>query len=120
MITGIGTDISDTASFNAMTRKQAGNWFSPDEVDYCFRKQYPNRHLAARWSAKEAAIKALGLTMAAGTRNIVVVLSNNVPHLEFKGKLEPYNDSHKFHMSMSHTNCYATATVIVETKPAEK
>jgi holo-[acyl-carrier protein] synthase len=46
--------------------------FRPGERAYCERRSKPERHLAARFSAKEAVTKALGLD-ALEPRNIEVV-----------------------------------------------
>ena len=60
---GIGTDIEEVRRFEnlrdpafaAFLRKN----FTPTELDYCLLKEAPAPHLAARFAAKEAVIKAL-------------------------------------------------------------
>jgi holo-[acyl-carrier protein] synthase len=43
------------------TPKLADRLFHPGELAYCERQASPERHLAARFSAKEAVTKALGI-----------------------------------------------------------
>jgi holo-[acyl-carrier protein] synthase len=43
------------------TPELASELFHPGEIAYCERQDSPEQHLAARFSAKEAVIKALGI-----------------------------------------------------------
>ena len=60
---GIGTDIEDIARFRKLNPQEHQNFlhkiYTQKELDYCFSKEYPARHLAVRFSGKEAIIKAL-------------------------------------------------------------
>ena len=40
-----------------------GNIFTPREIAYCIRKRNQSEHFAARYAAKEACLKALGLAL---------------------------------------------------------
>ncbi|MBI4611930.1 MAG: holo-ACP synthase [Candidatus Rokubacteria bacterium] len=42
--------------------------FTQDELDYCFKRRDPIPHLAARFAAKEATLKALGIGLRMGVR----------------------------------------------------
>jgi len=61
--TGLGTDIVSVARFTRLARTGGPafleRWFTPAEIDYCSGKAEPGRHLAARFAAKEAVVKAL-------------------------------------------------------------
>jgi len=61
---GIGLDLIEIERIErAMARRPslAARVFSDAELEYASRHRRPGRHLAARFAAKEAALKALGL-----------------------------------------------------------
>lgn len=61
---GIGIDIVEIERLErALNRypRLARRIFTEREVAYCGDRRRPGRHLAARFAAKEAAVKALGL-----------------------------------------------------------
>lgn len=60
----IGIDMCEPARLRERlerTSELAQELFHPGEWAYCQRQPHPEQHLAARFSAKEAVIKALGL-----------------------------------------------------------
>ncbi|MCJ7672576.1 MAG: holo-ACP synthase [Acidimicrobiia bacterium] len=64
MIVGLGTDLVEIARFRlAMERRAAlpERLFSDDERAYAFRQKDPSKSLAARFGAKEAVMKAMGV-----------------------------------------------------------
>ncbi len=82
--------------------------------------KFPERFLAKRFAAKEAAVKALGTGIGSGVsfQNVEVVnLSSGQPTLEFSGKFaelcEKHNISRSF-ISISDEQHYAMATVVLE------
>jgi holo-[acyl-carrier protein] synthase len=61
---GIGVDLLEIERLErALERRPAlrERVFSPGEIEFASRRRRPGRHLAARFAAKEAAVKALGL-----------------------------------------------------------
>jgi holo-[acyl-carrier protein] synthase len=77
-MTGVGTDIVDVHRLAASLRRQeafADAVFSPEERRFCEAQPYPERHYAARFAAKEAFLKAIGLGIFGGValREIEVV-----------------------------------------------
>lgn len=63
MIKGIGIDIVEVDRIEqAINRRKrfTERVFTEGERDYCLSKHLPHRHFAARFAAKEAALKALG------------------------------------------------------------
>jgi len=66
MVVGTGVDIVETARIRGMIERHGDRflrrWFDEREIDYCKRKAHPERHLSARFAAKEAAFKALRLS----------------------------------------------------------
>ena len=79
-------------------------------------------HVAARFAAKEAAVKALGTGFSdgIGPRDICVTsLPSGKPVLKFDGKaLERARELHvgKVHVSLSHSRDSAAAVVVLESE----
>lgn len=64
-MSGVGVDLIEISRLErALERRPrlAERVFSPGELAYAATRARPGRHLAARFAAKEAAVKALGLT----------------------------------------------------------
>ena len=61
--------------------------FTEEEIAYCIRHRHPAPHLAGRFAAKEAAMKALGTGHAKGVlwRDVEVVRRGGPPQLQFHG-----------------------------------
>jgi holo-[acyl-carrier protein] synthase len=68
MIVGLGTDLVDVARFRRVADRFGDHFletlFSPAEIDWCRRRRRPWEHLAARFAAREAVLKALGTGLA--------------------------------------------------------
>jgi len=65
---GIGLDLLEIERIErALARRPglAGRLFHPGELDYCRGRGRPGQHLAARFCAKEAVSKALGMAVFA-------------------------------------------------------
>lgn len=94
--------------------------FTPGEINYCESKHYPERHFAARFAAKEALLKALstGLTTEMSWQEVEIQnKQNGQPVLVLYGKtLETANrlGASKYFLSLSHTEEWASANVILE------
>ena len=75
---GVGTDIVDVCRLATSLRRRASladMVFAPDERRFCDSQRRPECHYAARFAAKEAFLKALGLGILSGValREIEVV-----------------------------------------------
>ena len=60
---GIGVDIERISRFSKAKAKDdrfLGTFMTKREIDYCFSKESPLPHIAARFAGKEAIVKALG------------------------------------------------------------
>ena len=72
MIAGVGIDIVDVPRIDALLEKYAERFqqrvFTQDEILYCRARSNPGLHFAARFAAKEAAVKALGTGIGQGIR----------------------------------------------------
>jgi holo-[acyl-carrier protein] synthase len=77
-VKGVGTDIVDVCRLATSLRRRASladMVFGPDERRLCDSQRRPELHYAARFAAKEAFLKALGLGILGGValRDIEVV-----------------------------------------------
>jgi holo-[acyl-carrier protein] synthase len=125
MILSIGIDLVAVERFNPIhfsERKAA--WFArrvftETEIAYAARKRRPQQHLAGAFAAKEAFRKALGVSaVSAPWREVGVVHdTDGAPALRLGESLQArFSALGKFvlHLSISHTDENAAATVIIE------
>jgi holo-[acyl-carrier protein] synthase len=92
MIRGLGIDIMQVSRMEDAVRRHGERFlkriFTESELAYCGRHRDPGRHYAARFAAKEAAMKALGTgwSAAVGWKTIEVVnLPSGQPTLRLSG-----------------------------------
>jgi len=123
MIKGVGTDIIEVERVASKIQKESGFRelvFSVEEIKYCEAKTNKYEHYAARFAAKEALGKALGLGWSEGTTINEVEILNNIdgkPYINFLGETAKQIASlnlGNIHVSLSHIKTYATAIVIIE------
>ena len=110
VISGIGVDIEEVASFkeSCKERRFIELLFTNREAVYCKKKREPFIHLAGKFCAKEAVMKAYAGTVA--IKDIEVVNSPSGRVLIYvKGKKKA-----NIHCSISHTEKYAVAFVLME------
>jgi len=122
-IIGIGTDLARSERFRKFLdpgNKVLERIFSEDERRYSLQKRDPVPHLAARFAAKEAFLKALGTGLRDGLawqQVCVVQDALGCPSLELSGRaaeMMAARGARKVHLSYSHDGDYAVATVILE------
>jgi holo-[acyl-carrier protein] synthase len=91
MIVGFGIDASDIPRIAAALERYGDRFlrrvFTEGEIAYCTRRRNPAPHLAGRFAAKEAAMKALGTGHSHQVlwRDIEVVRHGGPPQLAFHG-----------------------------------
>jgi len=87
--------------------------FTKEEVEYCRGKSYPPQHLAARFAAKEAIIKALSNFSARVPLNGIAISKDTrgVPCAKFLDA--GLNRRYKIKISMSHSDSVAVACALV-------
>jgi len=94
--------------------------FTPLEIEYCQRHKNSFERFAARFAAKEAAMKALGTGWRGGVTWRDFEVSNGAsgkPELKLTGRaLEIYGSlgAACIVVSLTHTDSYALAQVIIE------
>ncbi len=90
-VVALGLDATDIPRVEEMLRRFGDRFlrrvFTEAEISYCLRHRNPAPHLAARFAAKEAAMKALGTGRSLGVlwRDIEVVRQGGPPQLRFHG-----------------------------------
>jgi holo-[acyl-carrier protein] synthase len=90
-IIGLGLDATDIPRIAATIERYGDRFlhrvFTDGEVAYCTRRKEPAIHFAARFAAKEAAMKALGTghTQNVLWRDVEVVRHGGPPQLRFHG-----------------------------------
>jgi holo-[acyl-carrier protein] synthase len=87
----------------------ADRLFTPAELAYARERARPGRHLAARFAAKEAVIKALGQSVP--MRQIEVV-SGEPPRLQLHGRAAEVAGDAEIAISLTHSNESAAAIAI--------
>ncbi|MBI4682260.1 MAG: holo-ACP synthase [Nitrospirae bacterium] len=120
-----GVDIVEISKLKQVILKNedfVSDIFSEKEIEYCLSKRNPYIHLAGRFAAKEASLKALGIGMS-GTgidkafKEIEVVTGpSGKPELYFSGWTENISKKKSINqltVSISHSENYAIATVIL-------
>jgi holo-[acyl-carrier protein] synthase len=119
-VRGIGVDAVDVGRFRrAIERRPAlvDRLFTPAERAYAERSRDPGPRLAARFAAKEAAWKALGVGVGAvGFQDVEVVRSEGgAPGLSMSGRaasLAARRGVRRWHVSLTHTDTLAVASVV--------
>ena len=123
MIYGIGTDIIEVARIEKVMMRDIGfrdKIFTPGEIEYCETKKHKYENYAARFSAKEAFLKAIGTGWRFGIRFADIEVYHDEfgkPLIRLSGKAEQLAKKEgisKIHVSLSHLKEMATAIVIVE------
>ena len=124
MIYGIGVDIVKISRFErALERwghRLRDRVFTPQELSICHNKAHPGRHLALRFAAKEAFLKALGIGMFQGVAwNEIEIINDPLgrPHMKVRGKAEKIcreKGIQEIFVSISHEHEYGVAHVLVE------
>ncbi len=127
MIVGIGVDLVRIARIRRAVERWQERFldrvFTPEEVAYARRRRDPAEHLAARFAAKEATLKALGtgLTMGVRWREMEVRRARGQrPELALSGRtaeLGAARGVRSLHVSLTHDGEYAMAQVLAEGDP---
>jgi holo-[acyl-carrier protein] synthase len=90
-IVGIGLDVTELRRIDAALRRHGDRFrrrvFTEGEIEYCTRRRFSAPHFAARFAAKEAAMKALGTGLSRGVRwkDVEVVRRGGPPQLQLHG-----------------------------------
>ena len=126
MVIGIGIDIVNIERIERMIVRYGDRFldriFTKSEKEYCSGKIMKYESFAARFSAKEAALKAIGTGWRYGIRFADIEVTHDPlgkPEINVYGKAKEWVESElvsKIHVSLSHLSEMATAVVVIEKK----
>ena len=124
MIVGMGVDIAEIdrveAAIGRFGRAFLERVFTPEEIRYCERHKSKFERYAARFAAKEAAMKALGTGWRRGVRWRDIEVRNAAsgkPEIYFAGVAGEFAaklGTRHAHLSITHSGNLAFAQVILE------
>ena len=117
---GIGIDTVEVERFRRALQKRPGiadRLFTPAEQAYGRRQRDPSERLAARFAAKEAVMKALGVGLGAfAFRDIEVVKApSGAPSVELTGRAAELADRlgvTSWRLSLTHSALVAEAVAV--------
>ena len=126
MIIGIGIDAVEIERFRQSLERTASlkdRLFTADELSYVQPQVDPSASLAARFAAREAVMKALGVGLGAFDFHDVSVCraSSGQPDLLVVGRAQQLATDQGIthgHLSLTHTESLAMAYVIASGTPA--
>lgn len=122
MIFGIGTDIIEIKRIKkAISRNPrfAERLFTEQEMEYYRKKDMKAQHVAGGFSAKEAVLKALGTGLRGFRWKDIEILRGNSgkPIVRLRGNVKQFMEDNGIgvvHVTISHSQDFATATAIAE------
>ncbi len=128
MIKGTGIDLVEIERFNVALKRHGPQLmervFTAGERRYCDARPHADAHYAARFSAKEAVLKALGTGWSGGIRwTDVEIVHAGKSHLTgpvgvklsgVAAKVAKKLGVKKVHLSITHTQHHASAVAIAE------
>jgi holo-[acyl-carrier protein] synthase len=115
MASGVGIDLLEIDRLErALERRPrlAERLFTGAEREYAAARARPARHLAARFAAKEAVVKALGLTGGFGPHDIEIV-AGEPPTVRLSGAAAVAAAGARVEISLTHSRDNAAAVAIV-------
>lgn len=124
MIIGIGTDIVSISRIEKAVKRFGERFinrvFTDEEANACKDKRDQAPHLAARFAAKEAVLKALGtgISQGVGFKDVEVTREKGKrPEIRLHQKAKEMADSlggKRIHLSLSHEGGLAVAFAVIE------
>lgn len=117
MSSGVGIDLLEIDRLERALERHprlAERVFSQAEREYAGRRARPARHLAARFAAKEAVVKALGLGGGFGLGQIEVI-AGEPPTVKLSGPAADAAAGRRIDLSLTHSRDFAAAVAIVDT-----
>ncbi|MBI3318403.1 MAG: holo-ACP synthase [Candidatus Omnitrophica bacterium] len=118
-IVGTGVDLVEVPRFQKTLRRSGSRFlsriFTADELKYAKARKTMVQHLAARFAAKEAVVKALGAPKGLGLqwKDLEIVnAGSGQPGVRFHGSLRRWGRC-RVHLSLTHTPAFAVAAAFV-------
>jgi holo-[acyl-carrier protein] synthase len=125
MIIGVGIDLCPISRMGRAISRHGGRLearvFTEGERAYCRARGQPEQHFAARFAAKEALLKALGVPAGLSWHELEVVCDESgAPSLRLSGEAALAArrlGADRLHLSLTHGGDMAAAIVIAERVP---
>jgi holo-[acyl-carrier protein] synthase len=114
LATGIGIDLLEIRRLERALERHprlAERVFTEAERDYAAARARPGRHLAARFAAKEAVVKALGLSDGFGLREVEIV-AGEPPTARLLGRAAEAAAGETVEVSLTHSRDFAAAVAV--------
>lgn len=118
-IIGTGVDLVEVPRFEQASRKWGrhfiGRLFTAQELAYAAKRRARSQHLAVRFAAKEAVVKALGAPKGLGLewKDLEITRTpSGQPQVVFHRTMKRWQ-KFQVHLSLTHTAKYAVASAIV-------
>lgn len=118
-VVGVGVDVMEIGRFEEALRRRpriAERVFTEAEAAYCASRAFPPQHFAARFAAKEAVGKALGIGMTRW-REVEVVRGRGAPQVALHGRYARRAAAlgvARIHISLTHGQDSAVAMAVAE------
>jgi holo-[acyl-carrier protein] synthase len=122
VVPGVGVDVVDVERMKfalERTPRIRQRLFTPDEIAYCEKFRFFDRHYAGRWAAKEAVTKALGCGLIQWNGVEVVRKPRQAPIIRITGrKIQSFAAmvgirEEDLHLSITHSELSAVAVCVV-------
>ena len=121
-IIGTGVDLVEVPRFQKAIKRWGDRMlrklFTPAELSYAQSHRSSAQHLAARFAAKEAVVKALGAPKGLGLewQDLEITrASSGRPQVSFCGTMKRWKGC-EVHLSLTHTSDYAIATAFISSR----
>ena len=128
-VKGIGVDLALISRLRQMVERWNERFllrvFTDEEIAYCRRRRDPIPHLAARFAAKEATLKALGTGLAMGVKWREMEVrrqAGEAPTMVLSGRCRAIArdmGGHRVLLSLTHDGDYALAQAMLVGDPVD-
>jgi holo-[acyl-carrier protein] synthase len=131
VIVGSGIDVIEIARIERVLARAGERFlrrvFTPQEIATCEARRRPAPHLAVRFAAKEAVMKAIGTGWAEGVRWVDIETlpgadrSSERLRLRLRGRAAEHaarRGGLRSHLAVSRSRTHAMAVVLLEDRPA--
>jgi holo-[acyl-carrier protein] synthase len=115
MTAGVGIDLIEIERVERALRRRPRlreRLFTPAELAYSERRARPGRHLAARFAAKEAVIKALGGGQLAPAEIEIEGGAGRPPRVRLHGRASEAAEGREIEVSLTHSRESAAAVAL--------
>jgi holo-[acyl-carrier protein] synthase len=121
VVPGIGVDVVDVDRMKfalERTPRIRQRLFTEDEIAYCEKFRFAERHYAGRWAAKEAVTKALGCGLIQWNGVEVIRRPRQAPFVRISGKIKRFAEAvgvreEDLFISITHSELSAVAVCVV-------